>query len=106
MFDPLKTIVIYHPAAIGDVVLATAVPVVLKHNFPNIKIIHLTHKSLLDLLHLCPAIDQVIAFDKNASLWQQREQIAKLNADLFIDLTGSLRAIILSLFNAKKNIAI
>ncbi len=98
------SILIFHPAAIGDAVLATPVASTLKHNFPGAKITYWSHASLKPLLlGLCPAIDEFIEFDKELGFFQQRKVFKGAKPDLFIDLSNSTRGIFLSLLGGCKS---
>ncbi|MBN9395017.1 MAG: glycosyltransferase family 9 protein [Candidatus Melainabacteria bacterium] len=89
-------IVIFHPAAIGDAVLATPVSTTLKLNFPGAKITYWSHPSLKSLLlELCPAIDEFVEFQKDLGFWKLRKQLLALKPDLFIDLSNSSRGYML-----------
>ncbi|MDX2105207.1 MAG: glycosyltransferase family 9 protein [Candidatus Melainabacteria bacterium] len=95
-------IVIFHPAAIGDSMMASPVPMVLKKYFPDAKITYWSHSSLRPLiLDMCPYIDQFLDFKKESVL----RLLAILKAtkcDLFVDLSASLRGGILSAFGSSK----
>lgn len=86
-------IVIFHPAAIGDCMLATPVATTLRLNFPGAKITYWTHPSLRSiLLGLCPAVDEVVDYVREASLFQQIKTFDQLRADLFVDLSNSTKS--------------
>jgi ADP-heptose:LPS heptosyltransferase len=86
-------IVVFHPAAIGDAMLATPVATTLKLNFPAAKITYWTHPSLRPiLLGLCPAIDEVFDYVREASLFQQVKHLKELQPDLFVDLANSTKS--------------
>jgi len=85
-------IVIFHPAAIGDCMLATPVATTLRLNFPGAKITYWTHASLRSmLLGLCPAVDDVVDYVREASLFQQIKTFDQLRPDLFVDLSNSAK---------------
>lgn len=97
MKAPDQTI-IFHPAAIGDTMLATPVISVLKKNFPDTKLTYWTHKSLENiLLDYCPLVDSFVPYEKKSSLVSLAKTLRELNPDLFIDLSNSLRGKILGL---------
>ncbi|CAN5454837.1 glycosyltransferase family 9 protein [soil metagenome] len=85
-------IVIFHPAAIGDAVLATPVAATLRLNYPGAKITYWSHSSLRPLLlGLCPSIDEFVDFQKELGFFQLRKQLVAMQPDLFIDLSNSFR---------------
>ncbi len=86
-------ILIYHPAAIGDCMLATPVATTLKLNFPAAQLTYWTHPSLRPiLLGLCPAVDDVVDYVREASLFQQMKTFEQLKPDLFVDLSNSFKS--------------
>ncbi|MBS1992070.1 MAG: glycosyltransferase family 9 protein [Cyanobacteria bacterium SZAS LIN-3] len=92
-------IVICHPAAIGDAMLATPVAAALKLNFPGAKISYWSHPSLRPLvLGLCPSIDEFVDFNKELGFFEQRKLLQSMGPDLFVDLSNSSRAQYLTLF--------
>lgn len=94
-----SNILIFHPAAIGDAVLATPVASTLKFNFPGAKITYWSHASLRPLLlSLCPHIDEFLDFDKSLGFFQLRKILQETKPDLFVDLSNSTRGSFLPLF--------
>jgi|AGTN01.2.fsa_nt_gi ADP-heptose:LPS heptosyltransferase len=84
-------IVIFHPAAIGDTVLATPVAKILKRNFPNARLTYWAHPTLKVILtDMCPVIDDFVDYERR-TLSANRSILKKLGADLFVDLSGSLK---------------
>src|SRR5579885_1077872 len=96
----LAQIVILHPAAIGDAMLATPVPKALKANFPSAKITYWTHESLIPLLSMCPSIDAFVPYKRKQSLFGLSTTLKSLKPDLFINLTSAPKIKILSWFAA------
>jgi ADP-heptose:LPS heptosyltransferase len=97
--NSFANIVIYHPAAIGDAVLATPVASTLKLNYPGAKITYWSHASLKSLiLGLSPAVDEFLEFDKKLGFFQLRKQLLALEPDLLVDLSNSSRGWMLPLF--------
>ncbi len=94
-----RNILVFQPAAIGDVMFATPVAKILKSNFPEAHVVWWTHSSTKGLLQLCPYIDEVIDYQKQDGIFAQRKKLHKLNPDLVIDLVGSTRAHMLTLFS-------
>jgi len=95
-------IVIFHPAAIGDSMMASPVAMVLKKYFPDAKITYWSHSSLRPLvLDMCPYIDQYLDFKKE-NVFRLLAKLKATKCDLFIDLSASLRGGILSAFGASK----
>ncbi|MFA7339489.1 MAG: glycosyltransferase family 9 protein [Candidatus Obscuribacterales bacterium] len=96
-------IVIFHPAAIGDAVLATPVAATLRLNYPGAKITYWSHASLRPLLlGLCPSIDEFIDFHKELGFFELRKQLLAIQPDLFIDLSNSFRGEFLTSFTKIK----
>lgn len=95
-------ILVFHPGAIGDVMLATPVASTLKHNFPDASLTYLTHPSLAELLKLSGVIDKIIGYKKEAGLLAQRRAIMHCAPDLIVDLSGSTRSRMLTLFSKAK----
>ncbi len=92
-------ILIFQPAAIGDVMLATPVAKALKHNFPGAKITFWGHASLRQLLvGFCPYIDEYIDYDRQAGLIALLKTFWSVNCDLFVDLSNSKKGMFLSAF--------
>jgi len=90
-------IVIFHPAAIGDAVLATPVATLLKRNFPDTAITYWSHSSLEPLIAgRCQAIDRFAEFDKKPVI-ALIGQLRGLAPDLFVDLSNSLKGRLLCL---------
>ncbi len=85
-------IVVFHPAAIGDAMLATPVATSLKQNFPGAKITYWTHPELRPiLLGLCPAIDEIVDYNRDANVFEMGKLFESLRPDLFVDLVNSPR---------------
>lgn len=85
-------IVILHPAAIGDAMLATPVAAALKLNYPGAKITYWSHPVLRQLLlGLNPHVDEFIDFSKDVGFFQMVKQIEAMKPDLFVDLSNSGR---------------
>lgn len=83
-------IVVFHPAAIGDVMLATPVAATLKLNFPGARLTYWTHPELHELLiGLCPSVDEAVDYARETHLFRQIETFEKLKPDLFVDLANS-----------------
>lgn len=93
-------IVVYHPGAIGDVMLGTPVAYSLKRNFPAAKLIYWTHDSLRELLALSSSIDETVAFDKKVGLLNLRRQLKSMAPDLVIDLSGSTKSLLITALNS------
>ncbi|MBI4532850.1 MAG: glycosyltransferase family 9 protein [Candidatus Melainabacteria bacterium] len=89
-------ILIFHPGAIGDVILATPVAATIKYNFPETRLSYVTHPNLEGLLSLCNAVDKVIPFKKDAGMFEQRKILAAASSDLIVDLSGSFKSWLLT----------
>lgn len=93
-----ERVVIFHPAAIGDSMLATPVARTLRKNFPDTKITYWSHGSLENiLLDFCPAVDNFETYQKDAGLISHIKHLTSLAPDLFVDLSNSTRGRILGL---------
>lgn len=103
--DSFSNIVIFHPAAIGDAMLATPVAATLRLNFPGAKITYWSHSSLRPLiLSLCPSVDDFVDFHKELGFFELRKQLLALKADLFVDLSNSGRGEFLPWFSKMKRV--
>lgn len=103
--DSFSNIVIFHPAAIGDAMLATPVAATLRLNFPGAKITYWSHSSLRPLLlGLCPYVDEFIDFNKELGFLALRKQLMSLRPDLFVDLSNSSRGEFLPIFSKIKTL--
>lgn len=100
--NKLANILIFHAGAIGDVLLATPVARILKHNFPSSCLTYLVHPNLVDLLKLSESVDAAIGFERNIGVIQQWVQLTNINADLIVDLTASSRSVLITAFAAAK----
>jgi ADP-heptose:LPS heptosyltransferase len=93
-------ILIFHPAAIGDAMLATPVAKALRLNFPAAKITYWSHQSLREMMvGLCPSVDGFIAFAKEQSFFNLVRTARQLKPDLFVDLSNSTRGKVISRFS-------
>ncbi len=91
-------ILIFQPAAIGDVMLATPVAKALKQNYPGARITFWGHSSLRELLvGLCPYIDEYIDYDK-PGLIAMLKTFWSTRCDLFVDLSNSTRGMFIAAF--------
>lgn len=96
-------ILIFHPAAIGDAMLATPVATTLKLNFPAARITYWSHASLRPLiLGLCPSVDEYVDYIKDLSYFEQLRIFKRIHPDLFVDLSNSGRGLFLSAFTKGK----
>jgi ADP-heptose:LPS heptosyltransferase len=96
-------IVIFHPAAIGDAMLATPVAAILKRNFVNAHISYWTHESLKILIKdMCPPVDGFVDYKRGQNIFKLSGQLKSLNADLFVDLSNSPKGKLMSLLGATK----
>lgn len=97
-----KSALILHAGAIGDVVLGTLVPAEIKRARPELEVIYWTHESLFDLLRLCPAIDNFVVWNKRKPLLEQCGIVRGARADVFVDMSSSLRTRMISLFGGTR----
>jgi ADP-heptose:LPS heptosyltransferase len=94
-----SNILVFHPAAIGDAMLATPVSATLKLNFPGAKLTYWTHPQLKPiLLGLCPAIDEVVDYNRDAGMLELCKTFAAFKCDLFVDLANSLKSHVMTWF--------
>jgi heptosyltransferase-3 len=94
-------ILIFQPAAIGDVMLATPVAKTLKQNFPGAKITFWGHASLRQLLvGLCPYIDDYVDYERQAGLISLLKTFWSVQCDLYVDLSNSKRGMFLAAFSS------
>ncbi len=92
-------ILIFQPAAIGDVMLATPVAKALKQNYPGAKITFWGHGSLHQLLiGCCPHIEEYIDYDKQMGLIALLKLFWAFNCDLFVDLSNSKKGMFMAAF--------
>lgn len=92
-------IVIYHPAAIGDAMLASPIAAVLKLNFPAAKITYWSHPELRPLLlGLSPNVDEFVDYSRESGFFDIVRQIERLKPDLFVDLSNSTKTKMLPWF--------
>jgi heptosyltransferase-1 len=97
------TIVVFHPAAIGDAMLATPVATTLKLNFPSAHLTYWSHPVLRPLLlGLCPAIDDFVDYNRTHNIFQMAKQYDQLRPDLFVDLSNSTRGKTMTMFSRAK----
>lgn len=88
--EAFGNIVLFHPAAIGDALLASPVAATLKLNFPAARLTYWSHPELRQLMHgLCPPVDEFVDYSRDTSLMQLVKMVEKLQPDLFVDLSNS-----------------
>lgn len=83
-----ENIVIFHPAAIGDAMLATPVSAILKRNFPESRITYWSHESLKPVIDMCPAVDAFSTYQKG-NAFKLASNLKVLRPDLFVDLSSN-----------------
>lgn len=94
-------------SSLGDIVLSTPVPRVLKKTFPLSQVDMIVRSDFIDLIKNNPYITKKIGFDKGSGikgLWKLYRKIKTENYDLIVDIHRSLRSRILCLLlcNVKK----
>jgi ADP-heptose:LPS heptosyltransferase len=73
--------------------LATPIATSLKMNYPAAKLTYWTHPELRSmLLGLCPSIDEVVDYVRDANVFQLGKTFEELRPDLFIDLANSTKS--------------
>ncbi len=93
-------IVIFHPAAIGDAMLATPVATILKRNFQNARITYWSHGSLSPVIKgMCPAVDAFVDYRRGQNIIALTNQLKSLKPDLFIDLSNSPKGMAMAFFS-------
>jgi ADP-heptose:LPS heptosyltransferase len=103
--EAFGNILVFHPAAIGDAMLASPVAATLKLNFPAARITYWTHPELRPiLLSLCPSIDEIIDYDRNASMFELRKTLATFKADLFVDLANNTKSKFMTLMSRRTTV--
>ncbi len=90
--DDFRNILIFHPGAIGDVVLATPVAATLHRNFPQARVIYMTHRAVRELVACCIGVDDTLEYRKDSGLIGQRRDLLGTGADLIVDLAGSFKS--------------
>jgi ADP-heptose:LPS heptosyltransferase len=102
----VQRILVIQTAFIGDVILATPVPLELKRLFPSAKIDMLVKKGNGILLRNNPAITDILEFDKQVGkgkeLLRLLRQIRSINYDLVINLHRFGSSGILTIFSGAK----
>ena len=93
-------ILIIRFSSLGDVVLTTPVPRLLKKKYPNSEIHFITKKIYSSIYNNNINVDKVIEFSNN--LLETYNNLKKENYDLVIDLHNNLRSIFLKFLLFKK----
>ncbi len=93
-------ILIIRFSSIGDIVLTSPVPRLLKKQFPNSKLHFITKSTYYDLYRYNKNVDKIILFEKN--LFSTAIKLRKESYDLVIDLHNNLRSKFLSFILFKK----
>ena len=86
-------------SSLGDVVLSTPVPRLLKNKFPKSEIHFITKRAYSSVYYYNKNIDKVIDFDNN--LYEISLSLKNENYDLVIDLHNNLRSNFIKLFLIK-----
>jgi heptosyltransferase-1 len=96
-------IVIFHPAAIGDAMLATPVASILKRNFQTAHISYWTHSSLKPIIKdMCDSVDDFVDYKRGQNIFSLSSQLKVLKADLFIDLSNSSKGKLMPFFSGTR----
>ena len=93
-------ILIIRFSSLGDIVLTTPIPRLLKKKYPNSEIHFITKKIYSSIYNNNINVDKVIEFSNN--LLETYKNLKKENYDLVIDLHNNLRSIFLKLLLFKK----
>lgn len=98
-----KHIVVFHPAAIGDAMLATPVASILKRNFQSVHISYWTHSSLKVIIKdMCPSVDDFVDYKRGQNIFSLSSQLKALKADLFVDLSNSSKGKMMPFFSGTR----
>jgi len=96
-------IVIFHPAAIGDAMLATPVASALKRNFPNAHITYWSHGSLKTVIKdMCPFVDDFVDYKRGENIFKLSGRLKSLKADLFVDLSNAMKGKLMPLLSGSR----
>ena len=99
----LNHIVVFHPAAIGDAMLATPVASILKRNFQSAHISYWTHSSLKVIIKdMCPSVDDFVDYKRGQNIFSLSSQLKALKADLFVDLSNSSKGKLMPFFSGTR----
>lgn len=99
----LEHIVIFHPAAIGDAMLATPVAAILKRNFRSARITYWSHGSLKAVIKdMCPAVDDFVDYRRGQNIFALSGQLKSLGSDLFVDLSNSAKGKLMPFFSGTR----
>lgn len=79
--------------------LGTPVAATLRRNYPDARITYLTHRMLGELIGCCSAVSGTLVYSKDISLLEQRNQLLGSGADLIVDLAGSFKSGLLTIFS-------
>lgn len=96
------SILVFHPGAIGDVMLATPVLAALKANFPQAKTIYAGHASVEELVNMTGCVDEFVAYDKRLGLLAMRQKLLARHPDLIVDLSGKLKSRLMTCWSQAK----
>ena len=89
-------------SSLGDVVLSTPVPRLLKEKFPKSEIHFITKKAYSSIYYNNKNIDKVINFNNN--LYEITKKLKNENYDLIVDLHNNLRSKFIKFFLMKPSI--
>ncbi len=82
--------------------LASPVAATLKKNFPAANLTYWTHPELRPiLLSLCPSIDEIIDYDRNAGIFELAKTFANFKPDLFVDLANSTKSKLMTILSRR-----
>lgn len=97
----LTKILIIRLSSLGDIVLSFPLINLLKKNYPGSSVHFIVKKKYEDVLKLNPYIDNIIPYE-NHSVTSSRKKIMQGNYDLIIDLHGSIKSYLLTVFSRVK----
>jgi heptosyltransferase-1 len=79
--------------------LGTPVAATLRRHYLDARITYLTHEILGELICCCSAVSGTLVYRKDISLLEQRNQLLGTGADLIVDLAGSFKSGLLTVFS-------
>jgi heptosyltransferase-3 len=91
LMDDPQSILIIQLKRVGDVILTTPIPALLKRRFPKARIGFLVERSGMPLLEGNPSIDQVHPYDKD-HVWSSLAPVRSAGYEWVIDFQGSPRS--------------
>ena len=98
----MRKILVIRLSSLGDVVLTLPVFKRLRAAYPDAHIAVLVKDSFADVLRGERAIDEVISFSKDESLWSLARRIRAMHFDTVLDLHANLRSRVVSAMSSAR----